>query len=146
MQDSVGGDGHQLQLQKESRQHLAARRHLDEPGNLGYNANLPPGAPSAPAAPTPEPTQTPSITSATPTVPEEIWYITLRLRSVNLQGIQGVDPAANSTIYYTTETELKDCPLFDTKGTQLQPQIVNDESTGTFAFGIVVQLKRPMKL
>jgi type IV pilus assembly protein PilM len=119
---------------------------VDEPGNLGYNANLPPGAPSAPAAPTPEPTQTPSITSATPTVPEEIWYITLRLRSVNLQGIQGVDPAANSTIYYTTETELKDCPLFDTKGTQLQPQIVNDESTGTFAFGIVVQLKRPMKL
>jgi hypothetical protein len=71
--------------------------------------------------------------------------ITLICRAVNLQN---VIPDANTTIIYTLESELKADPLFDPKGTQLnnQPPIATDEATGTFSFGVTVQLKEPLKL
>jgi hypothetical protein len=72
----------------------------------------------------------------------QIGSITLICRAVNLSS---VDPSANSEIAYAVESELKACPVFDPKGTQLSGQITPDDSNGTFTFGIAVALLNPLK-
>jgi type IV pilus assembly protein PilM len=69
--------------------------------------------------------------------------INLLCRAVNLSA---VDPSANSEIAYAVESELKACPLFDPKTTQLTGQITPDDSNGTFTFGITLMLQNPLKL
>jgi type IV pilus assembly protein PilM len=69
--------------------------------------------------------------------------ITLVCRAVNLTS---VDPSANSEIAYAVENELKECPIFDPKTTQLTGQITPDDASGTFTFGITVTLLNPLKL
>jgi type IV pilus assembly protein PilM len=64
-------------------------------------------------------------------------------RAVNLSA---VDPSANSEIAYAVESELKACPIFDSKATQLTGQITPDDSNGTFTFGITLMLQNPLKL
>jgi type IV pilus assembly protein PilM len=76
-------------------------------------------------------------------IPNQISYITLVCRAVNLQNVVS---DANTTIIYTLESQLKASPLFDEKGTQLQGSIYVDDTTGTFTFGVVVMLKHPLKL
>jgi len=69
--------------------------------------------------------------------------ITIVCRAVNLTS---VDPSANSEIAYAVETELKACPIFDPKTTQLTGQMTQDDSTGTFTFGVTVTLLNPLQL
>ncbi len=100
----------------------------------------------APAAPAPAPTPVPDAAPIAPaggTPGGGIGFITLLCRAVNLQS---VDAAANQTIIYTLENELKADPMFDPKGTQLAPQINTDDASGTFTFGVTVGLQHPMKL
>jgi type IV pilus assembly protein PilM len=63
--------------------------------------------------------------------------ITLICRAVNLSN---VDPSATTVIAYTVESELKASPFFDPRKTALLGNIVTDEATGTFTFGIIVGL------
>ncbi|MDD5139323.1 MAG: type IV pilus assembly protein PilM [Verrucomicrobiales bacterium] len=69
--------------------------------------------------------------------------INLICRAVDLTSI---DPSANSEIAYAVETQLKACPIFDPKTTQLTGQITPDNASGTFTFGITVMLQNPLKL
>ena len=69
--------------------------------------------------------------------------INLICRAVNLSSI---DPSANSEIAYAVETQLKACPIFDPKTTQLTGQIILDDASGTFTFGITIMLQNPLKL
>jgi type IV pilus assembly protein PilM len=75
--------------------------------------------------------------------PDRNRSITLICRAVNLTSI---DPSANSEIAYAVENQLKSCPVFDPKATQLSGQIMPDDSNGTFTFGITVALQNPLKL
>jgi type IV pilus assembly protein PilM len=75
--------------------------------------------------------------------PDQNRSITLICRAVNLTSI---DPSANSEIAYAVENQLKSCPVFDPKATQLSGQIMPDDSNGTFTFGITVALQNPLKL
>ncbi|MFO1476980.1 MAG: type IV pilus assembly protein PilM [Verrucomicrobiota bacterium] len=94
------------------------------------------GAPGDPGA-------APGASASSSSVPSEISFIRLVCRAVNLQNVVA---DANTTIVYSMENELKASPLVDPKGTQLEPQINIDEATGTFTFGVVIQLKQPLKL
>jgi type IV pilus assembly protein PilM len=69
--------------------------------------------------------------------------INLICRAVNLSSI---DPSANSEIAYVVENELKSCPIFDPKTTQLTGQITPDDVSRTFTFGITVTLLNPLQL
>jgi cell division ATPase FtsA len=69
--------------------------------------------------------------------------ITLIFRAVNLTS---VDPSASSEIAYAVESQLKACPIFDPKATQLSGQMSPDDSNGTFTFGMTVTLLNPLKL
>jgi type IV pilus assembly protein PilM len=93
----------------------------------------PPGAPAAAAAPAPD--QTPAASQGVP--------ISLVCRAVNLSAI---DPSANSAIAYAVEAQLKACPVFDPKTTQLTGQITPDDSNGTLTFGVTLMLQNPLKL
>jgi type IV pilus assembly protein PilM len=84
----------------------------------------------------------PNPAPATDQNQNQIGSITLICRAVNLSS---VDPSANSEIAYAVESELKACPVFDPKGTQLSGQITPDDSNGTFTFGIAVALLNPLK-
>jgi type IV pilus assembly protein PilM len=69
-------------------------------------------------------------------------YVVLVCRAVNLTSL---DPSANSEIAYAVENELKNCPLVDSKATQLTGQITPDESNGTFTFTVNVVPLKPLK-
>jgi hypothetical protein len=101
-------------------------------GNFGaqspaYNAN-PRGNGAMPAA----------TTTSDDSVP-----ITLICRAVDLTG---VDSAANGEIAYAVENQLKACPIFDPKTTQLAGQTSPVDANGTFTFGVTVTLLNPLKL
>ncbi len=69
--------------------------------------------------------------------------ITLLCRAVDLTG---VDSAANGEIAYAVENQLKACPIFDPKTTQLSGQTSPVDANGTFTFGLTVTLFNPLKL
>jgi len=69
--------------------------------------------------------------------------VSMVCRAVNLSNL---DPSANSEIAYAVESELKACPIFDPKMTQLTGNITPDDSNGTFTFGVTVTLLHPLKL
>jgi type IV pilus assembly protein PilM len=69
--------------------------------------------------------------------------INIVCRAVNLTS---VDPSANSEVAYAVETELKACPIFDPKTTQLTGQITTDDANGTITFGINITLLNPLQL
>ena len=73
----------------------------------------------------------------------EISTIKITCRAVDLKNVA---PDANQAVFYPLETELRASPMFDSKGTELDPRIVSDETTGTFTFGITAMLKNPLKL
>lgn len=56
------------------------------------------------------------------------------------------DPSANNKLAFAFLDDLRRSPLVDAQGTQLGPQIVEDEPTSTFSFEITLALKRPLKL
>ena len=88
------------------------------------------GRPPMPEAPSPDA----SVAQGTP--------IHLICRAVDFSNL---DPSANSGVAYAVETQLKACPIFDPKTTQLTGQITPD-ANGTFTFGITVTLTNTLKL
>ncbi len=95
-------------------------------------------APAATADTAANPNPDPNAVAVTPAVP-----VTLLCRAVNLSA---VDSSATSTIAFAVESELKACPVFDPKATQLSGQITPDDANGTFTFGITLMLQNPLKL
>jgi hypothetical protein len=72
--------------------------------------------------------------------------ISLVCRAVDLARISG-DASANTKIAYAVENQLKACPAFDPKLTQLSTEQMNsDDANGTFSFGVTVTLVNPLKL
>lgn len=71
--------------------------------------------------------------------------IKLECRAVNLKEINA---AANQRIVFELHKQLANTnsPLVDAESTRLDPEIVEDSTTGTFSFGITLALKRPLKL
>jgi type IV pilus assembly protein PilM len=69
--------------------------------------------------------------------------ITLLCRGVSLSQ---VSPSANVDLAFAVENELKASPLFDPATTKLEGQIMADDVSGTFTFGVTVVLKKPLKL
>ncbi len=77
-------------------------------------------------------------------VPTEISAITMTFRAVSLRS---VNPSADTDIAYAVLEELKKTPLFLADKTQFTAEgIVQDESNGTFSFGVQATLKQPFKL
>ncbi len=79
----------------------------------------------------------------TGTAPNEIASVTLMFRAISLTYIA---PSANTDIAYALLDELKTSPLFDPNTTQFSTEIIPDDTTGTFTFGISATLKQPLKL
>ncbi|HTX20898.1 MAG TPA: type IV pilus assembly protein PilM [Candidatus Aquilonibacter sp.] len=100
-----------------------------------------PAAPGGPdnAVPSPEPPPAPGV----PGTSGSINTITLTCRAVNLSN---VDPSANSEIAFAVWDEIKKCPIFDPKATQLSGQISPVEANDTFTFGLTVVLQNPLQL
>jgi hypothetical protein len=100
---------------------------MNGPGVMGVNPMVP----------------TPSSENGTPA---EGAPISLVCRAVDLAKISG-DASANTKIAYAVENQLKACPDFDPKTTQLSSEQMNsDNANDTFSFGITVTLVNPLKL
>ncbi len=84
----------------------------------------------------------PAVAADGSAVTNSVGTIKLLFRGVSLRQIS----SANSKIAYAVHAELLSSPLIDAAGTQLDPSITEDETTGTFSFGITLALKRPLKL
>ena len=69
--------------------------------------------------------------------------ITLVCRAVSLSS---VDSAANTDIVYAVLKAFQEDPRFDPKTTQLRGDIIPDDASGTFMFGITVGLQNPPKM
>jgi hypothetical protein len=65
-------------------------------------------------------------------------------RGVDIATSSGI-PSANTDIAFALERALKESPLFD-PATSLAGDNVADPTTGTFAFGVKLKLKRPLKV
>jgi len=90
-------------------------------------------------APTPPPTD-PSVATAGSST--NTGTIKLECRAVSLQQ---VNSTANNKMAYALHEELKKSAMVDPQGTQLDPSIIDDATTGTFSFGITLALKHPLK-
>jgi type IV pilus assembly protein PilM len=121
-----------------------SRYEPDEPAGrqpshaTGRGEDEPVGGGPPPAAPGNQP---PGGEGAAGADPDAV--IRLVCRAVSLSQIA---PSANTDIAFAFENELRNCPLFDPKETQLAGQIEADETSGTFTFGVTVVLKKPLKL
>jgi len=89
------------------------------------------------------PSSVPGTANPTSAQTNQAGTVTLVCRAVSLSS---VDPAANSDIAYTLESELQASPYFDPKATQLVGQINPEDASGTFTFGITAVLKKPLNL
>ncbi len=78
----------------------------------------------------------------------EVATVTIVCRGVSLtQVLTSANAAsANTEIAFALESALKESPLFDAKETQLTKKVEEDETTGTFTFGLTLKLARPLKL
>jgi hypothetical protein len=107
----------------------------------------PPGespVPRYPNMPVPGQPETPGYGAPVAAVPTEISAITMTFRAVSLKS---VNPSADAEIAYALLEELKKSPLFVAEKTQFTAEgILQDESNGTFSFGVQATLKQPLKL
>ena len=107
----------------------------------------PPGimvVPQMPAEPVPGETTVPGTGAVTELGnTNEIAVARLLCRAVDLTSVSA---AANTELAFAVHKELQNCPLLDAEGTQLEPNINVDATTGTFSFGITLKLKRPIKI
>jgi type IV pilus assembly protein PilM len=131
-----------IRSEDDIKKKLSAQRAGVEAGvwveQLAFGAPATPGA--SPGGPPPPPFSNPgegdaAAAAAAAAGPASI--ITLICRAVDLSK---VDSSATTVIAYTVESELKACPFFDPRTTALLGNIVTDETTGTFTFGIAVGL------
>jgi type IV pilus assembly protein PilM len=116
------------------------------PSNQGMTGGFDPRDPRNRRGPRPGPTPAvpgPATPSATKGSTNEVSVITVVFRGVNLNN---VSPTADSDIYYATETALKASPMFDPTETHLDGQNDITADAPTFTFGMVIKLKKPIKL
>ena len=118
----------------EARRMESLRRLAER--NAEGTRSLAPAAEAAPAAPAPG--------AAKPGNTNELASINMVCRGVDVTTISG-SPSANQDIGYAVEAALKASPLFDKDGTHLLGDN-NKDANGTFTFGVVLKLKRPLKL
>lgn len=113
-------------------------------------APQPPSPDGAPQPPSPDGT----VPGAAPAKPKngsnEVATVTITFRAVSLSNIK---PDANKEIAFAVLTEIRNSPLFDPDGQETKfvvnadgRQISDEEAPGTFTFGVVARLKRPLKL
>ncbi|MBE0543957.1 MAG: hypothetical protein IH623_21650 [Verrucomicrobia bacterium] len=102
-----------------------------DPG-MPYDPNAVPGDPNAVAG--------------TPANPNEIATLNLVFRAVTLRRIVPSTSLPDTDIVFAVDNELKNHPLFDAERTRLDGQILTDDTSGTFTFGVTLALKRPIKL
>ena len=78
----------------------------------------------------------------------QVASVTIVCRGVSLtQALSSGNAAsANTEIAFAFESALRESPLFEAKETQLTQKVTEDETTGTFTFGLTLKLKRPLKL
>jgi hypothetical protein len=78
----------------------------------------------------------------------QVASVTLLCRGVSLTQVlaSGNAASANTEIAFALESALRESPLFEAKETQLTQKVTEDETTGTFTFGLTLKLKRPLKL
>jgi type IV pilus assembly protein PilM len=132
-----------IRSEDDIKKKLSAQRAGVEAGvwieQLTYGASLTPGASpgSPPPPPPPNPGENDAPAAAAVAASGSANTITLVCRAVNLSN---VDPTATTVIAYTVENQLKASPFFDPQTTALLGNIVVDETTGTFTFGIAVGL------
>lgn len=110
-----------------------------ESGVPGYPA---PGMPYDPNAVPGDP----SAAARAPSNPNEIATLNLVFRAVTLRKIVPSTSLPDTDIVFAVDNELKNHPLFDAEHTKLDGQILTDEASGTFTFGVTLALKRPIKL
>lgn len=93
----------------------------------------------------PQPVPDPAVDQAVVTGQESNTnVITIVCRAVNLSAI---DSAANSEIAFAVQTQLRsETNYFDPKITTLTGQIIPDDATGTFTFGLTIGLLNPLQL
>jgi type IV pilus assembly protein PilM len=109
------------------------------------SAEAPP-PPAPPAAPAPDGTAAPAAGHARkPAGSNEVATITLTLRAI---GLNSVDASADKNTVYRVLDELRNCPMVDSdpQETRDNGSISPEEPPGTFTFGVIVRLKRPLKL
>ena len=109
---------------------------------------LPPGMNPDGTRSLPTPVETPPVLvpggTAKASSSNEVASINMVCRGVDVTSISST-PSANQDIAYAVEAALKENPLFDKDGTHLLGDN-NKDANGTFTFGLVVKLKRPLKL
>jgi FtsZ-binding cell division protein ZapB len=78
----------------------------------------------------------------------QVASVTIVCRGVSLtqSPLSGNAASANTEIAFAFESALRESPLFEAKETQLTQKVTEDETTGTFTFGLTLKLKRPLKL
>lgn len=117
---------------------LELRRQSDARRQMGMN---PDGTRMMPQTETPPPAA-PGPAKASSS--NEVASINMVCRGVDVTSISST-PSANQDIAYAVEAALKGSPMFDKDGTHLLGDN-NKDPNGTFTFGVVVKLKRPIKL
>ena len=73
----------------------------------------------------------------------EISAVTLLFRAVSLTQVAA---SANTDIAYALLEQLKASPFFEPNGTQFSTEIITDEASRTFTFGVTATLRKPLKL
>jgi type IV pilus assembly protein PilM len=131
-----------IRAEENTRKKLSAQKANVEAGiwieQLAFGA--PAGSITSPGANPVPPSANPGENEGAPAaaaISTSTNSITLVCRAVNLSS---VDASATPGIAYAVESELKASPFFDPQGTALLGNIVPDEVTGTFTFGITVAL------
>jgi type IV pilus assembly protein PilM len=112
----------------------------------------PQGTPAAPPPPAAEAPPAPAGEGAAPGARRKgaggtnELAVTLNFRAVSLTKVSG-QPDADKTLAYAVLQQLQDNPLFDKEATSFSDAgVASDEQTGTFTFGVIARLKRPLKL
>jgi len=90
------------------------------------------------------PAPPPGADATTGGTTNQVGTIKLECRAVSLRNINA---AANQRIVFEFHKQLAstNSVVVDAEGTKLDPQILEDDATGTFSFGITLALKRPLK-
>ncbi len=85
------------------------------------------------------------VEGASETKTNQVGTIKLECRGVSLRNI---NPAADQRIVFEFHKQLANTNslVVDAEGTKLDPQITQDDATGTFTFGLTLSLKRPLSL
>ncbi|HWH71147.1 MAG TPA: hypothetical protein VNT26_17300, partial [Candidatus Sulfotelmatobacter sp.] len=105
------------------------------------SAEVPPGG----AAPDPAATAATTRSKKSKGDTNEVATITFTFRAVSLSSVR---PEANKETAFSVLNEIRNSPLFDPdpEETKFNGDVGNEEPPGTFTFGIIARLKRPLKL